>query len=242
MTGTSIPNVNLAEKAEVKVAIYTLADPRTGEVRYVGKTIKLLEKRLNSHVNDNSANHKVHWIKSLAKLGLKPVIDVLEEVKECDWQEAEKFWISMMKFYGFKLCNSTDGGEGLHNPSESTREKLAEIARNMSGEQRLKISNSVAKAMTPEYREHLSKKAKERFARGDNRAFSKNHAVGRKLSEEHKAKIGIGCKGHPGPNHSLAIRKAISEKLKGRKLSPESIAKREDTRRKNWLLKKAVVA
>ena len=48
--------------------IYSLSDPNTGEIRYVGKTYNQLRKRLYSHLNEcktGNKSHKINWIKSL---------------------------------------------------------------------------------------------------------------------------------------------------------------------------------
>jgi hypothetical protein len=107
---------------EKKVSIYTLSDPETGEVRYVGKAINA-EGRLGAHLKDKGKNHKANWIKGLKARGLVPVMEVLEEVCEFSWQESEMFWIETLKFYGFKLTNLTAGGEGNSNwnPPEKWR-------------------------------------------------------------------------------------------------------------------------
>lgn len=102
----------------VIVKIYELRDPRDPECkpRYVGITTKSLKKRLSSHIisrNVNS-NHKNNWIKSLLKDGIKPSVHLIEEV--IGWKyacEVEKYWIKEFKEQGYKLTNSTDGGEGV---------------------------------------------------------------------------------------------------------------------------------
>jgi group I intron endonuclease len=111
------------------VFIYTLSDPDTGLVKYVGKT-KYIDKRLHQHIRDckKSKNHKNYWIQSLLKENLLPNFDLIDEVNEDEWQYWESFWISQLKSWGFKLTNSTDGGEGNNNQffSEETRKKLSE--------------------------------------------------------------------------------------------------------------------
>lgn len=58
------------------VNIYTLEHPITGEIKYVGKTIKSLQIRLSEHITDSKKyNFKnPNWIKSILKLNLKPII------------------------------------------------------------------------------------------------------------------------------------------------------------------------
>lgn len=98
------------------VKIYTLADPETSLIRYIGKTKQPLNKRYNNHISDYRLNkeksHKNSWIISLKQRGLKPIIEVLDEVLEEDWILVEQYWISQLKTWGFNLTNMTSGGEG----------------------------------------------------------------------------------------------------------------------------------
>lgn len=105
-----------------KTYIYTLSDPRSPDViRYVGKSNNP-ETRLNFHLYDSFLKkHKTKrtcWLKSLRKLGLKPVLEVVDVVSLSEWQFWECYYISLFRSWGFKLVNMTDGGEGLNNPSE----------------------------------------------------------------------------------------------------------------------------
>jgi group I intron endonuclease len=92
--------------------IYTLADPISGEIRYIGKTIRSLEYRLKQHLYDKSNTKRINWIKSLKKKGLLPII---EELEECTWENSspyEIYWISQFRTWGFNLTNMTEGGDG----------------------------------------------------------------------------------------------------------------------------------
>jgi group I intron endonuclease len=114
--------------------IYTLIDPITNAVRYIGKTNNI-KSRLKTHIicSKNKKTHKDFWIQRLLKLGVKPIIEVLEEIEiGCDWQSAEIYWISQFKLWGFNLVNSTDGGENppkLKRHNDKTREKLSVIKK-----------------------------------------------------------------------------------------------------------------
>lgn len=96
------------------VYIYTLADPRSGEVRYVGKTNNLKVRRHN-HLNScrDKNTHKRNWINQLRKEGMLPIMEVLDEVLQSEWHRWEKYWIHQMTVWGFKLVNYTEGGDGL---------------------------------------------------------------------------------------------------------------------------------
>ena len=99
---------------KINTIIYTLEDPDTGEIRYIGKTVKPLKSRLTGHIYTARKvnNHRCNWIKSIIKRGKKPVIKFLDA---CNWDESqslETYWIFQFKSWGYSLVNATDGGEG----------------------------------------------------------------------------------------------------------------------------------
>lgn len=95
-----------------KIYIYTLSNPLTNEIRYVGQTKhEDLSKRLSGHLKSKEKNHRTYWIKSLLKQGLKPKIELIESVDKEFGNQTEIFWISIFKWWGFNLCNLTEGGE-----------------------------------------------------------------------------------------------------------------------------------
>ena len=112
--------------------IYTLADPVTKEVRYVGKTVKTLSQRLTGHIysSKKESNHRANWIKSLLRVGRKPLIEYLDI---CSWDESQKleiYWISQFISWGFNLINLTEGGEGNLGGNISVENKRKLIAAN----------------------------------------------------------------------------------------------------------------
>ena len=80
------------------VSIYALRDPRTQEVRYIGKTIHSVSGRLRKHIGlarNGHRDHKYNWMRQLLVLGLEPVLDILELVSpDADWEESEMWWIA----------------------------------------------------------------------------------------------------------------------------------------------------
>lgn len=97
--------------------IYTLTCPTTNKIRYVGKTINP-KRRLQSHLWNNPKNktYVYKWIQKLKKSGLKPNMNIIDEVKD-NWKEREIYWIDFYKNQGCKLCNITSGGEGSYGVS-----------------------------------------------------------------------------------------------------------------------------
>jgi len=184
--------------------IYTLSDPRTEEVRYVGKAFNLI-KRLRTHISaaKKETTRKANWIKSLIKAGLKPEIKELEaifinEVKA--WEDAETFWIESLRFLGCRLTNGTVGGKLGASPSKEVRDK---IARWHKGRKR-----------SPEARANMAKAHDDYvFTEAHRKAIAKAN-TGRIPSAQAYANM-------RGKKRS----EAFKAKMRGRKASPETIAK-----------------
>lgn len=133
------------------VKIYKLIDPTSLEVRYVGKTEKTLKHRLSMHITTSIKNknktHKEAWITGLSLTGLRPIIELIEEVSFEDWQEKEIYWITQFE----NLTNTCSGGIGgtgrIYSESERlqrsiTMKKLIDEGKIDYTERALKISQS----------------------------------------------------------------------------------------------------
>lgn len=110
-------------------AIYGLYDPRVEPrmIRYVGYSGKGLQSRLREHCAESLQSvtcHRTKWISKLLREGVRPAIIELERVDASTWQERERHWIATLRSSG-KLTNSTDGGEGLINPTKDVRDRIA---------------------------------------------------------------------------------------------------------------------
>lgn len=149
-----------------EVHIYVLKHPDTLEVRYVGKTVRSLSRRLGNHIANAKGNkhnkHLSNWILSILKENKRPIIELLEICQSNNWQEREQYWISQFP----NLINLTTGGDGcigfIHD--SKTIEKIRQS----------KIGTKHSK----EFKEAMSKRLK-----------------GVPLSEEHKSKIGKANRG-----------------------------------------------
>jgi len=153
-----------------KTYIYGLVDPRSGLIRYIGKSNKP-DKRLGNHINrcNKSISHKNSWIIGLLKNDLRPELIIIDEVDISEWEFWEKHYIKLFKTWGFNLVNSTNGGEcGSSDP---------EVLKRMVETRRKNGSY------------HLSQETKNKMSQS--RTGSGNYFYGRKLSDEHKIKIGI---------------------------------------------------
>lgn len=95
-----------------KVTIYSLSDPITKEIKYIGKTTKKLSCRLNEHLLEPSNNLKKIWIQELLSNNLLPVIEEIESCSIDLSDKLEQYWIFQFKSWNFKLLNLTNGGKG----------------------------------------------------------------------------------------------------------------------------------
>lgn len=97
--------------------IYGLVCPIAGVVRYVGKSTRP-QARLRAHIHgavrEAYDHHTSRWLRKLKAADLEPTLIILHEVAEGErWQDAERAFIASAPDRGWKLTNSTAGGEGL---------------------------------------------------------------------------------------------------------------------------------
>jgi len=231
------------------VFIYGLIDPRNNQLRYIGKSIDP-PKRLKDHIKESKGsrrnNHNYNWIRQLLAEGLRPVLEILEEIPEDDWREREMDWISAARIVGLELTNRTDGGEGVSSYTNR--------GRTISDEHRENLSKALkGRVFTEEQKRNMSKNRRGK-GRGNKNALGYKHTEetkqrvsatlkareqptywkGKTFSEEHRRKIGEGVKGRV---KSVEERRKLSDSLRGRKFSEEhrrniSIGAREREARK----------
>lgn len=121
-------NKRLSHKANgfQVIYIYGLVDPRTDQIRYVGKSIRPLA-RLQNHCNESGKCHRVNWIKLLKREGLRPTLQILEVVRDGCWQTVEREWIAHFRSLGIQLVNNTDGGDGVAGLPEETKARMRTV-------------------------------------------------------------------------------------------------------------------
>jgi group I intron endonuclease len=171
----------------VKSYIYSLIDPVTEEIRYIGKTINP-SQRLCAHIRSGykKGNHKECWIYGLLEKNLKPKMHIIEECLNDTWTEREKYYIRTTP----NLTNHTEGGDSPsgHKMSDATKKKMSECRRGSnnsffgkthseesrkamsdSNKKYLEINNPsfLGKTHTVDSKKIMSIKAKERADRGE---------------------------------------------------------------------------
>ena len=208
----------------MKVSIYSLSDPDTGEVRYVGKSIDV-KRRFWTHCREqkNDNTHRARWIAKLLRQEKLPMLTVIEVVEEPAWQEAETKWIAYYRGLGCSLVNSTDGGDGGHNPPPDVREKIGMALR--------------GKRFSESHRGKIAQALKGRVFTADTIAKmgagkkGNTNCVGRKLSEETRRKISAS---RTGKRVSEEVRLRMKVASTGRIHTAESIAKMREVAKRVW--------
>lgn len=181
------------------VKIYVLKHPDTLEVRYVGKTVRSLSRRLGNHIANAKGNkhnkHLSNWIINILNNNKRPIIELLEECDYSVWQEREQYWISQFP----NLINLTKGGDDCLGfiQDESTKEKLR-IA--MTGRKH-----------TEEFKQNMSLRLKGKPLSEEHKANIGKANSGRKATEATKQKL---SESHKGIKQSEESRKKRSETIK----------------------------
>lgn len=125
--------------------IYALIDPRTDQIRYIGKC-DTPNERLRAHRCDKANTHKARWIRLLRAAGLRPRMEIIEVVAQDNWADREKFWIAYYRAQGLRLTNITDGGDGApgRRLTDASKEHLRSLRKGkaLSAEHRAKLADA----------------------------------------------------------------------------------------------------
>jgi len=197
-----------------KALIYALVDPSKKfpeNIRYVGVTTTSLARRMTLHLSEAKTGkgdyYRLRWLRSLLRSNIIPAIVLLEETTEEVCFEREKKWISNCRQWGCRLTNSTEGGEGILNPTPETRMKLSQKARNKSLETRKKLSEAMkGKKLSDESKEKIRQKKIGRVA------YYPTDSTKQKISQKLK-----GNKNFSGHQHSEVTKAILSNKKMGNK-------------------------
>jgi hypothetical protein len=91
--------------------IYALVDPRTNEIRYIGRT-GVPKARFRTHLKKDKNPGKSEWVAGLLEIGLQPKMVILEEIPTIHRAhvEREDYWIHRMIDEGCNLFNINYSG------------------------------------------------------------------------------------------------------------------------------------
>ena len=142
----------------MSISIYGLIDPRSGELRYIGKATDV-PRRISTHYTEARKGNVLHsrrWLAGLLVQGLKADVEILEHVEDNEKaNEAERFWIASMRLAGANLTNRTCGGDGQATGYRPTPESIEKGAVKLRGQKRTAEQRERIRASfnTPEVRE-----------------------------------------------------------------------------------------
>ena len=142
----------------MRTKIYALRDEDRW-LRYVGKTVKPLYRRLKGHLIETqygTINHRCNWIRAMFIKGLSPTITLIEEVEGSGCKE-EVRWIKYFRDRGIKLTNGTAGGDGLINPTKNIRKRMG-----LSQKRRYKEHGHPSTGKHPHWSDEAKKRKSEK--------------------------------------------------------------------------------
>lgn len=176
-----------------------MRDPRTREIRYVGKTTQGM-RRPRDHMRSGALSkdhtHKGCWIRLLIKEGLTPEIIILETAVCAEvLNTLERQWIRIGRAaLGKRLTNLTEGGEGALGleVSVSTRLKHSDARKREWADPEIRnrrLSAALSARRTPEVSAKVSAKQKEVWQRSEHRALVSTKQKITKATPEYKSKF-----------------------------------------------------
>jgi hypothetical protein len=127
--------------------VYTLSDPRTQEVRYVGQSREWLS-RPYEHFVCRGSSEKDDWVRLLRAVGDLPDITIIEQFDAPDsLNEREDFWIEHFWSSGSPLLNLRLGqgkGRYIRPMPKQHRENIGRKARGRKDTEETRLKKSIA--------------------------------------------------------------------------------------------------
>jgi hypothetical protein len=184
------------------IVYYLVSTRDMKNIRYIGVTCKGAVQRLRRHLYDYryTNTYKDRWIKKELKEGFEILISVLHY--DLTYSQALKKEILEIKKHrekGFKLVNTTDGGDGFRGKKSPEHiRKMTEARKNVvfTDEWRRNISlGSMGKKLSKEHKRKISESGKGRKMSREAREKMRIAATGRKHTEKTKERLRITSAG-----------------------------------------------
>jgi len=186
----------------MKNFIYGLADPRCGEIRYVGKTNNPAVRYKPHRAARVEGNGRLRaWLQELKVQSVLPEMRILETVDDESWRQAEKKWIEELRAQGADLFNLVAGGGGVTlgcalPRTQETRKKISEAKKIWCQRNPLAASAAAEKmreaaSRDPNFLHKISVGVRRAHATTDLREKQRLAHVGLRHSAKTKRNIGI---------------------------------------------------
>jgi hypothetical protein len=179
--------------------IYALCDPGTGEIRYVGKTVRTPQRRLYYHMkkaDEGSTLYVSNWLRSLE--GVRPTITILDRGPAQWLDDLERWWIAYCRRMGYRLTNLTDGGDGGTRERPFSKEALA----------------AMRAASLRRWSDPAQRTAQAETVRRTHTGMKRSEKTRQKQSEAKRLVVAEGRGPKPGPRHSEKSKRLLSERAK----------------------------
>lgn len=240
--------------------IYSLIDPCSGEVRYIGWTTRP-RSRLHVHLSNARRGETYYvsrWIARLLSEDKQPIMQIIATGKGAGYAEAEQQWIARYRAWGCRLTNLTDGGDGAigyrHSAKSKERMSSAKKGKPVSDASRRNLEKGWTTALSPEVRAKIGRAQRGKVVSAETRAKLRTINLGKHHSDKTKAiisEIGRGRRRsqyaidqtaawHRGRKRSLTTCQRISDAKKGKpNLKLRGRVFSEETRRQISVAQKA---
>jgi len=171
-----------------------------------------------------SKSRNSYWKRLCEKYG-HPIIDITHNfLCEKDAYDIEVEEIRRYKALGILLCNMTDGGDGMYNPTKEVRLKMSAIHKGKKlteDHKKALLYGSRNKIFTDEYRLKISDSLKLHIRTDEHNKKIGSSQIGKKLSKSTIDKITIASTGR---KHSDETKAKMSNWQIGKKLSNQTKA------------------
>ena len=203
--------------------IYALVDPRTGAVRYIGKSFDPAQ-RLRGHIADSRrmTTASARWILGLRKLALAPCMRIIDAGIGGGFDVAERLWIAEYRRRadaGYpRLLNHDAGGRGADTKSAETRRKMSEAAKGRPRSEETRRRLSDAMLASPHYAENCLRLLRAGTTHSEESRRKISYALRARppQSDATRAKRSSALRGRPKPDHVLeALRAGRQRWLEG---------------------------
>ena len=160
-----------------KYYVYIHSDPRTHEIKYVGKGCENHNRYLYWQKRNDQYKK---WVKELIDLKMEPIVElIIKNLEEEEAYDIEVNTIKIAKDMGNKLFNISFGGRGTTGvfPNSEIRKKMSESAKlKYQDPEILKKYSDIQKKIknTPEYKKAAAEKTRTYLSNPEN---LKNHIL-----------------------------------------------------------------